>query len=88
MKPINEMSLAELAEFFDDDERIAIRLRELHDLTRWIPVEERLPTKGDADERGNVLWLFWGKHYESRYWYLRRDYGMTHWRRIDKPEGV
>ena len=56
MKPINEMNLAELAEFFDDDERIAIRLRELHSLTRWIPVEERLPTEKDGDEKGYVLW--------------------------------
>ena len=58
----------------------------IHDLTRWIPVEERLPTEEDADERGNVLWLFWGEHYESRYWNLRGNYGMTHWRRIDTPD--
>ena len=63
------------------------RLRELHSLTRWIPLSERLPTEEDADERGKVLFLFWGEHYESRYWNLGRDYGMTHWKRIDKPEG-
>lgn len=44
MKPINEMNLAELADRMESDEDIyhdeyvfIERLRELHELTRWIP---------------------------------------------------
>ena len=52
MKQIKDMNLAELADYFDKVytvsgaqlEDCADRLRELHNLTRWIPVgEETIP---------------------------------------------
>jgi hypothetical protein len=61
MKPIREMSLLELAEYVnnklgsgDDINDIIYRLCELHDLTRWIPVSERMPTEADLNEFGLV----------------------------------
>jgi hypothetical protein len=64
----------------------------IHDLTRWIPVEERLPTEADADENGRVLWYFKDQYQQT----LMRDMPrwkmsyerVTHWRRSDNPEGV
>ena len=74
------------------------RLLEIHEKTRWISVEERLPTREDADvnryvlvsaikittgDRINDTWL-WSE--------VSLDGGIaykpTHWKRIDKPEGV
>ena len=55
MKPIDQMTLPELAdalqkyEFDMLNEQVASRLRAIHDLTRWIPVSERLPTEEDGD---------------------------------------
>jgi hypothetical protein len=61
---------------------------------RWIPVEERLPTKEDADRYGYVLW--WSEDEVAlpvaRYWYWDftgvPKYQLTHWQRITQPEGV
>ena len=57
------------------------------DLTRWIPVEERLPEKGDAFS-DYVLTIRFSDiqlhHWED----VTRKGGFTYWRRIDKPEGV
>jgi len=94
VKDIDQMNLAELSnklcDLHEGDTvgllRIADRMDKLHDLTRWIPVSERMPTEEDADTRGKVMWYFWGEHYESRYWNLRSDYGATHWKRITPPE--
>jgi len=56
---------------------------------RWIPVEERLPTEADADEYGEVMWLYrkegaviagWGVYRDSVY--------VTHWQRITPPEAT
>ena len=110
MKPINEMSLAELAnklcDLHEGDTvgriRIADRLDQIHDFTRWIPVEERLPTGADANERGLVCTYkdgrtglcFLGENGRPRVWhngmheYVCFDNQFTHWRRIDKPGGV
>jgi hypothetical protein len=99
MKDIKDMNLAECIEAlrdvdvitrgyqcnYDAIEELADRI---HELTRWIPVSERMPTEKDADTRGKVMWYFWGEHYESRYWNLHSDYGATHWKRITPPEGV
>ena len=72
MKPIEEMNLAECLEEvellngvyeYDGPTRLALRINEL---TRWIPVEERLPTEEDVmntnDDihsymNGLLLWL-------------------------------
>jgi hypothetical protein len=65
------------------------RINSLEAQHRWIPVEERLPTEADADEYGEVMWLYrkegaviagWGVYRDSVY--------VTHWKRITPPEGV
>lgn len=82
-------------------ELTAIRLSQLsdriHDLTRWIPISERMPTKEDADESGYVLVhgtrrLFLNVRQETNMWYWDAVTGapigsttLTHWRRIDTP---
>ena len=55
MKDIKDMNLAELADRVESDEDIyhdeyvfVERLRQLHDLNRWIPVSERMPTEADG----------------------------------------
>jgi hypothetical protein len=59
----------------------------IHDLTRWIPVSERLPTQEDKDV------LAW---YATKYpfatlvnWYEfpLNNNSVTHWKRITPPEG-
>jgi hypothetical protein len=93
MKPINEMNLAELADRMESDEDIyhdeyvfVERLRELHELTRWIPVEERLP---DAEHETFVLAFFGSGRIDIVHCSaVELGIGVTHWRRIDKPEGV
>jgi hypothetical protein len=100
MKDIKDMNLRELADFVedqliyihyknrDDEMFVAKRLRQLHDLNRWIPVGERMPTEEDK------LVLAW---YATKYpfaqivnWYefpINNKY-VTHWKRITPPEGV
>jgi len=63
MKDIKDMNLAELADRVESDEDIyhdeyvfVERLRELHNLTRWIPVSERMPTE---KEFGNEVFRVW-----------------------------
>jgi hypothetical protein len=65
------------------------RINSLEAERRWIPMEERLPTKEDADKYGEVMWLQrkngaviekWGAYRDSVY--------VTHWRTITPPEGV
>jgi hypothetical protein len=106
MKDIEDMNLSELADDLTTLPSCSVRpyvldtidrLRVLHDLTRWIPVSERLPTKDDADLEGYVLvrgvnndgliqndidlWNHIGD-WNDKYWEL------THWKRITPPEGV
>jgi hypothetical protein len=107
MKDIKDMNLAELA---DQIERkldvpmgedlvqydIADRLYAIHDLTRWIPVSERLPTREDADAEGYV-WVsaiqitMGDRANDSWLWSeVSLDGGIaykpTHWKRITPPE--
>jgi hypothetical protein len=107
MKPISEYTLQECleevkrleAEFGCDDAPLASRI---HELTRWIPVEERMPTEEDVmntnDDihsymNGLVLWLV--AHESGRLDYVLSKWYMPPstynkllaWRRIDKPEG-
>ena len=95
MKPISKMNLAELADRVESDEDIyhdeyvfVERLRVIHDLTRWIPVSERMPTQEDKDV------LAW---YATEYpfavlvnWYEfpMNNRNVTHWKRITPPEGA
>jgi hypothetical protein len=95
MKDIRHMNLAELAnklcDLHEGDTvgllRIADRMDKIHDLTRWIPVEERMPTQEDKDV------LAW---YATEYpfavlvnWYEfpMNNRSVTHWKRITPPEG-
>jgi hypothetical protein len=65
---------------------ISERLLKLHDLTRWIPVSERMPTVEDS-YRGRVLWL--QEEYSiivGSYDLARSKTRATHWQRITPPE--
>jgi hypothetical protein len=102
MKDIDKMNLAELAdalqrfEFDMLNEAVARRLRVIHEETRWIPVSERMPTREDADENGEVLvsetenesphrkfsyMKKWNRLNDPNYFYTIRR-----WRRITPPE--
>ena len=96
MKPINEMSLQECLEALRNTDEgyrhtksaiIAIANR-IHELTRWIPVSERLPTKEDVDEYGEVLAYSPDPTITVSASCIPMSHHFTHWRRIDKPEGV
>jgi hypothetical protein len=102
MKDIKNMNLAELA---DQIERkldvpmgedlvqydIADRLYAIHDLTRWIPVSERMPTEKDGykskyvTQRTVLVMEKWGDISVVTIGLAKH---FTHWKRIDKPEGV
>lgn len=115
MKPIKEMSLVECLDFLRDPKgfgvgnlqmvsaitcaKIADRIEEL---TRWVPVSERLPTKEDGDERGFVLWLEGEREsphriyhtlgkwnlFESPDDYPDYFYKVISWKRINLSDGV
>jgi hypothetical protein len=108
MKVIKDMNLEELANNLTDliQWKVQERLRELHDLTRWISVLEQMPEKGDHvlvygiccnelyddDTEMSVDAVSWGSVDHSYctgtcyygVWYKN----ITHWKPIDKPEGV
>jgi hypothetical protein len=108
MKPINEMNLAECLWVICNPMEVTLDYTmteilkqiadRIHSLTRWIPVEERLPTFEDADEEGYVFIRERENesphrtyHTVGRYDSLKVPdyfYTVTHWRRIDTPEGV
>jgi hypothetical protein len=82
---------------------IAERLLKLHDLTRWIPVSERLPNEEDLHSDGTFrIWLNGGDglaciHHNKIYvWdndgfvdYDETNFrvAFTHWQHITPPEG-
>lgn len=104
---INEMSLQECIDTVRIAHQLDLLLEEpielgdilrqlserIHELTRWIPVGERLPNKEDADNHNSVLIREIEVQSPSRiYHYLglidmifRPDYFYkpTHWKRID-----
>ena len=103
MKDIKDMNLRECIESLRDEYNYArgyydsvdgVKLCQLadriHDLTRWIPVEERLPTESDAQENGYVE--FWDARHRLSYYYkynfIPQHYEpyFTHWKRITPPE--
>lgn len=106
MKEIKDMNLAELADRLESDEDIyhdeyvfVERLRELHDLTRWIPVSERMPTEEDGYrtyhvlviwDDGQITQLPWGvvSEYVGDECHFPNTGCVTHWRKITPPEGV
>jgi hypothetical protein len=90
MKPIEQMNIAELSDKLCDLHegdtvgrlRIATRMDKLHDLTRWIPVSERMPTEED----GKYIHVFDG--FGLPFTIMRKswdNYEPTHWQRITRP---
>jgi hypothetical protein len=62
MKEIKDMNLAELCEviepYTDVEAQVIARLREIHEQTRWIDVEERRPVFSDCNGLGGVETLY------------------------------
>ena len=92
MKPIDQMNAGELAEYIDthfqplwpnECKKAIKRLRAIHDLTRWIPVSERMPTEED----GFVSWYIdkgKGGGTMNKKWNNVPRF-VTHWQRITPP---
>jgi hypothetical protein len=89
----DQFDMRDLPWIFDVAEELADRI---HDLTRWISVEERLPTREDADAEGYV-WVsaiqitMGDRANDSWLWSeVSLDGGIaykpTHWKRITPPE--
>jgi hypothetical protein len=100
MKAIKDMNLAECLEevemlyssqSYGDPERLADRI---HDLTRWIPVSERMPTAQDCTkikygQHLNVLAMdVFGDVRVTNYQLVTESYGYKAWQRITPPEGT
>jgi hypothetical protein len=85
----DQFDMRDLPWIFDVAEELADRI---HELTRWIPVSERMPEEGDANQEGYVE--FWSTKYGSSYYYKYESMPkiiepeLTHWKRITPPEGV
>ena len=82
---------------YDSMKKNAVELADrIRDLTRWIPVSERMPTEEDANEDGCVLVSATERSKLHRvveiwsYEYVSRNglggYKPTHWKRITQPE--
>jgi hypothetical protein len=92
MKEISEYTLKECLEEvemlhggygFRDPEKLADRI---HELTRWIPVSERMPTEEDSlclwvDIEYFIYYISWARDGKP-------NPKCTHWKRITPPEGV
>jgi hypothetical protein len=98
MKPVNEWTLQECYAYLREMIWLDVNrgnhlevIDQMESLTRWIPVEERLPDDGET-----VLCF-------SEYGAQKCEYiegvgfvapslgcidGVTHWRRIDRPEAT
>jgi hypothetical protein len=103
MKPINEMSIneclwvicnpMEASTQYTSTEILKQLANRIHELTRWIPVSERLPTEADADQHGYVLVRdadneSSGETYHSMVQWdnvgkFPHFYTITDWKRID-----
>jgi hypothetical protein len=99
MKPVKDMSLRELVEEvnfysqrFPHLALVADKLYELHDLTRWIPVSERMPTQEDGGEWRRVLIRYNDGDIDSIFvgnvsqFTTGSEFWITHWQRITPPE--
>ena len=65
----------------------------IHDLTRWIPVSERMPTHEDFGEWGRVLIRYNDGDIDSMpfvgnvsQFTTSSEFWITHWQRITPPE--
>jgi hypothetical protein len=91
MKDIKDMNLEEVRQkiyehalAINNDELYSL-LDRLDELTRWIPVSERMPTEED----GKHIHIFDGLGLP--FTIMRKSLGSyvpTHWKRITPPEGV
>jgi len=109
MKPIKEMTLPEIIEYMDDMgidyelwdrhdpiDEICNRLREIHDLTRWIPVSERMPEDEGVVRVYTGLFDTYGESYgrwceDANRWFVDGTNcggDVTHWEHLEKPEGA
>jgi hypothetical protein len=108
MKPIDQMNLAECLAKLRDVSTVLTRNEErqladrIHDLTRWIPVSERMPTEEDLHSNGTFrIWLNGGDglaciHHNKIYvWdddgfvdYDETNFRVSfkYWQRITPPE--
>ena len=78
----DQFDMRDLPWIFDVAEELANRI---HELTRWIPVSERMPTEAD----GKHIHIFDGLGLP--FTIMRKSLGSyvpTHWKRITPPEGV
>ena len=60
----------------------------IEELTRWIPVSERMPTAEDVDEHGEVLAWSPDPHITYTASCIPLSHHFTRWQRITPPEGV
>jgi hypothetical protein len=98
MKPSDQMSLAEALAQMRNTVLLKSEMElcdRIHDLTRWIPVSERMPTEGDYSEAGQIhLWdaefgICRVYHKDIAHDFLKRiPLEFTHWQRITSPEGA
>jgi hypothetical protein len=110
MKAIDKMTLPELAdaiwtmdiENWHVRDKLVPRLRAIHDLTRWIPLSERMPTEEDGAVRctdkcdpsnefvakiiHGVLKRWTIGDFDNMGWYKVNPWEFTHWKRITPPE--
>jgi hypothetical protein len=96
---IPHMNISEVSDYISDStdtpsliRKAASRLRELHDLTRWIPVSEGLPTEEDGGECMRVLIRYNDGDMDSIFvndvsqFTTGSEFWITHWKRITPPE--
>jgi hypothetical protein len=100
-KPIEKMNAGELADEFNPANaessvrydyatmyRLTSRLRELHDLTRWVPVSERMPENLEIvlcmTHHGTYVATSYCRHTDQdETWFASR---FAAWQRITPPE--
>ena len=94
MKDTKDMSLKECLEEvellngvydYDDPVKLAKRIDEL---TRWIPVSERMPTEEDRDVLAWYATKYPFANLVNWYEFPLNNKDVTHWKRITPPEGV
>jgi hypothetical protein len=92
IKPINQMTLPEVCQRLNEHgflakefEFIQLAAR-IFELTRWIPVSERLPTNDDLDENGEVLAYSPDPAITVNSTGIPFSRHFTHWKQIIPPE--
>jgi hypothetical protein len=93
MKPIDQMTLAECLDALREMNHIQFDIGydvdiadRIHDLTRWIPVSERMPTEEDADWNGEVIAYSPDPAITVSASSVPMSHHFTHWKRLTPPE--